>query len=162
MCFIQQISPRYRSPIIQPDHCANGFQVIQKEVQQVLDKNISPQENKRSVFCELRDNANLPPSKKNLTRLEQEGTLFAMVGTRPTAKSIGIARYHLAANSETMQLVRSELRAVPDSASRTKPEQLPYLSAVIAQANRVSFGVTARVCRIAPDEDLRCQNIRYL
>ena len=120
----------------------------------MLDDDISPQENKCSIFRELRDNTNLPPSKKSLTRLEQEGTLLVMAGTRPTAKSIGIARYHLPANPETIQRVRSELRTVPDSASWTEPEQLPYLCAVIAQANRLSFGVTVRVYRIAPDEDL--------
>ena len=78
-----------------------------------------------------------------------------MAGTESTAKSIAIAHFHLLANPEITRRVRAELQTVPSSASWTELEQLPYLSAVIAEANRLSFGVTARVCRIAPDEDLR-------
>ena len=54
-----------------------------------------------------------------------------------------------------MARLRSELRTVPETASWPELEQLPYLSAVIAEGNRLSFGVTARVCRIAPDEALQ-------
>ena len=90
-----------------------------------------------------------------MTRLEQEGTLLVMAGTESTAKSIAIAHFHLIANPEIMQRVRAELRNVSESASWTELEQLPYLSGVIAEGNRLPFGVTARVCRIAPDEDLR-------
>lgn len=78
-----------------------------------------------------------------------------MAGTESTAKSIGIAHYHLLANPAIMQRVRVKLKTVSTSASWTDLEQLPYLSAVIAEANRLSFGVTARVCRIAPDEELQ-------
>lgn len=130
-------------------------QAIRAEIQQVLNHDASTKENKRSIFCELRDNASLPQSEKGLTRLEQEGTLLVMAGTESTAKSIGIAHFHLLANPDIMQRVRAELKTVSDSASWTELEQLPYLSAVIAEANRLSFGVTARVCRIAPDEELR-------
>lgn len=120
----------------------------------MLDHDLSTKETKRSIFRELRDNPSLPPSEKSLTRLEQEGTLLVMAGTECTAKSIGIAHYHLLANPAIMQRVRTELKTVPNSASWTELEQLPYLSATIAEANRLSFGVTARVCRIAPDEEL--------
>lgn len=130
-------------------------QAIRAEIQQVLDHDPSTEkENKRSIFCELRDNPSLPHSEKSLTRLEQEGTLLVMAGTESTAKSIGIAHFHLLANPAIMQHVRAELETVSNSASWNELEQLPYLSAVIAEANRLSFGVTARVCRIAPDEEL--------
>ena len=121
----------------------------------MLDHNRAFKMNKRSIFHELRDNAALPPSEKSLTRLEQEGTLLVMAGTESTAKSIGIAHFHLLSNPEIMQRVRAELKTVSDEASWTELEQLPYLNGVVAEANRLSFGVTARVCRIAPDEDLR-------
>lgn len=54
-----------------------------------------------------------------------------------------------------MTRLRVELQTVPETATWTELEQLPYLSAVIAEGNRLSFGVTARVCRIAPDDALR-------
>lgn len=77
------------------------------------------------------------------------------LGTESTAKSIVITHYHLMVNPQMMARVRDELHTVPEHASWTEPEQLPYLSACIAEGNRLSFGVTAHVCRIAPDETLR-------
>ena len=55
--------------------------------------------------------------------------------------------------------VRSELRTVSENASWSELEWLPYLSACIAEGNRLSFGVTARFCRIAPDETLNYKGV---
>ena len=95
--------------------------------------------------------------RKKGWRVWSKSTLLVMAGTRWAAKSISIAICHLPANPETMQRVRSELGTVSDSASWTEPEQLPYLSAVVAEADRLAFSVTPRVCCIAPNEDLRYQ-----
>ncbi len=78
-----------------------------------------------------------------------------MAGTELTAKSIAIAHFYLLHDPECMRRARAELQTVSESAAWTELEQLPYLSGVIAEGNRLSFGVTARACRIAPDEDLR-------
>ena len=67
---------------------------------------------------------------------------------------MAIAHFHLLNNPKDMSKLRAELRTVPKTASWTQLEQLPYLSGVIAEGNRLSFGVTARVCRIAPNEAL--------
>lgn len=80
--------------------------------------------------------------------------LIDATGTESTAKSMAITHFHLMANPQCMAKLRAELRKVPETASWTELEQLPYLSAVIAEGNRLSFGVTARVCRIAPNEAL--------
>ena len=54
-----------------------------------------------------------------------------------------------------MAKLRAELRTVPETLFWTQLEQLLYLSGVIAEGNRLSFGVTARVFRIASDEALQ-------
>ena len=84
--------------------------------------------------------------------------LTTLTGTESTAKSIAISHFHLLYNPSIMARLRAELRTVPEAATWTELEQLPYLSAVIAEGNRLSFGVTARVCRIAPDEALQYEN----
>ena len=66
-----------------------------------------------------------------------------------------ITHFHLISNPPMMAKLRAELGTVHKNASWTELEQLPYLSACIAEGNRLSFGVTARVCRIAPDEALQ-------
>ncbi len=54
--------------------------------------------------------------------------------------------------------LRSELLTIPRTASFTDLEQLPYLGAVIAEGNRLSFGLTKRNTRVAPDEVLHYEN----
>lgn len=68
---------------------------------------------------------------------------------------MAITHFHLISDPAMMAKLRAELGTVHENASWTELEQLPYLSACIAEGNRLSFGVTARVCRIAPDEALQ-------
>ena len=71
---------------------------------------------------------------------------------------MAITHFHLISNPPMLARLRAELRTVHEDSSWTELEQLPYLSACIAEGNRLSFGVTARVCRIAPDEALQYKN----
>ncbi|RAH72013.1 cytochrome P450 [Aspergillus aculeatinus CBS 121060] len=104
---------------------------------------------KESVFDSVLDNPTLPDTEKTLLRLGQEGTLLALAGTESPAQTLAVAFYHLLANPVLLAKLRQELRTVPASASWTQLEQLPYLSAVIEESNRLPFGVTARTARIA-------------
>ncbi|KAL4953185.1 cytochrome P450 [Aspergillus filifer] len=119
-----------------------------KELGVAADKPVGPT-GKESVYDSVLDNPNLPASEKSLLRLEQEGALLALAGTESPAQTLNIIFYHLLANPALLEKLRNELRAVPASASWTQLEQLPYLSAVIEEGNRLSFGVTARAARIA-------------
>lgn len=56
-------------------------QRISEDIEQVLhDSSDVKRGKKRSIFYELRDNPNLPPSEKSSLRLEHEGTLLVMAG----------------------------------------------------------------------------------
>jgi cytochrome P450 len=55
---------------------------------------------------------------------------------------------------ECMAKLRAELQTVPEDASWTQLEKLPYLTGVIFEGLRLAMGVTARLARIAPDESL--------
>ena len=76
-------------------------------------------------------------------------------GTESTAKTLTVIMYHLCVNPALRTRLRAELATVPRPASWTQLEQLPYLSGVVHEGNRLSFGVTQRTARIAPDETLR-------
>lgn len=95
------------------------------------------------------DNPILPAPEKALLRLEQEGALLVLAGTESPAKSLNMVFYHLLANAQILSRLREELSTVARPASWTQLEQLPYLTAVIEEAHRLSFGVTARTARIA-------------
>jgi len=104
---------------------------------------------KESVYDSVLDSPVLPPPEKSLLRLEQEGALLVLTGTESPAKSLNIIFYYLLANPSVLGKLRAELSTVPTPASWSKLEQLPYLSAIIEEGNRLSFGVTARTARIA-------------
>lgn len=104
---------------------------------------------KESVFHSVLDNPVLTAPEKTLLRLEQEGALLVLAGTESPAKSLNMILYHLLANPEILLKLRTELRTVSQPASWTQLEQLPYLTAVIEESHRLSFGVTARTARIA-------------
>ncbi|CAG8956484.1 hypothetical protein HYFRA_00003870 [Hymenoscyphus fraxineus] len=104
---------------------------------------------KESVYDSVLDNPNLPPSEKSLLRLEQEGALLVLAGTESPAKTLNTIFYHILANPTIFTRLRAEINTLPRTAAWTQLEQLPYLSAVIEEGNRLSFGVTAREARIA-------------
>ncbi|KAL3481678.1 cytochrome P450 [Aspergillus californicus] len=104
---------------------------------------------KESVYDSVLDNPVLPASEKTLLRLEQEGALLALAGTESPAQTLNVIFCHILASPTIVTKLRDELRTVPTSASLTELEQLPYLSAIIEEGNRLSFGVTARAARIA-------------
>ncbi len=153
------------------------LQKVRAQVAQVLSDPSNTQEkantdSRKTIFYELRDTPLLPPSEKTLDRLMHEGLLLVAAGmppyhtqptplnqtiqltTRPgseaTAKSLYVTHYHLLANPSVMTKLRTELSTLPPTASWTDLEQLPYLTAVITEGNRLNFGLTMRNCRTAP------------
>ena len=106
---------------------------------------------KESVYSSVLKNPNLPQSEKSLLRLEQEGALLVLAGAESPAQTLNVIFYHLLASPSILRALQNELDTVPDPATWNQLEQLPYLSAVIEEGNRLSFGVTARTARIAPE-----------
>ena len=133
------------------------------------------QDERKTIFYELHDNKSLPPEEKSLHRLMHEGLLLVAAGrsglyyspllskvmlinisgSESTAKSLVITHYHLLANPHIMKKLRKELKTLSPTASWAELEQLPYLTGVITEGNRLSFGLTGRNCRVAPTETLR-------
>ncbi|KAE8360994.1 cytochrome P450 [Aspergillus caelatus] len=103
---------------------------------------------KESVYESVLDNPNLPASEKALQRLEQEGALLTLAGTESPAQTLNIIFYHLLANPSLLTKLRNELDTLPSPSTWAQLEKLPYLSTLIEEGNRLSFGVTARAARI--------------
>ncbi|KAI3322538.1 cytochrome P450 [Xylariaceae sp. AK1471] len=126
---------------------------IRSEIDSILAHQPSPDDTP-SIFTHLRDSADLPESEKSAERLEDEATLMIMAGTYSPMLSLVIAHYHLLTRPDFMSKLRSELATHRKSAAAATPaqlEQLPYLSAIIQEAHRLSFGLTGRNPRVCPD-----------
>ncbi|KAL9622283.1 MAG: hypothetical protein Q9160_003294 [Pyrenula sp. 1 TL-2023] len=138
-----------------------GIMKSKSSTEKELRKPLDPA-GKESVYSSVLDNPILPPAEKTLLRLEQEGALLALAGTESPAKTLSITLYHLAANPSMVRKLRAELSTVPTPLSWSQLEQLPYLSAILEEGNRLSFGVTARTARIAPDQQLTYSPSEYV
>ncbi|KUJ20796.1 cytochrome P450 [Mollisia scopiformis] len=109
----------------------------------------------RTIFHELRDSG-LPPEEKTMARLCDEGQILTGAGSETTAKALTTATFYLLEHKQSLEKLKHELKDVaPDADTSAKLSQLPYLSAMIAEALRLSHGVTTRLPRIATDEIMR-------
>lgn len=100
----------------------------------------------------------LPASEKSATRLWQDGQVTVIAGTLTTAWALSVTTFHLLTLPDVLRTLKAELAAAMPDPAVAPPlatlEQLPYLTAVIQEGLRLSCGVSSRLSRIAPDEDL--------
>ena len=100
---------------------------------------------------------NLPKPEKNTYRIGEEAMALIGAGTETTSWTLSVALFYLLSQPDTLQKLQKELEKAggyPDSIpSYSSLEQVSYLSAVIAEALRVGYGVVSRLAR-APHEPL--------
>lgn len=108
----------------------------------------------RTIFHELLT-GDLPEREKRLERLWQEGQIVIGAGTETTAWSLSAMLFYVLNDPRILRNLQNELfAAIPDPKERvpcSDLEQLPYLSAVICEGLRLSYGVSTRLQRINPD-----------
>lgn len=109
----------------------------------------------------------LPPQEKTLARMTADAGTIMVAGTLTTTFYLALATYYLLASPGVLRRLKEELRAalgapLPPGAllgtSRMvrleELEKLPYLTAVIQEAFRLSYGSSSRLQRAAPEEEL--------
>lgn len=110
-----------------------------------------------TIFHDILE-SNLPPEEKELDRLWQEGQTVIGAGTETTAWTLSVIIYHVLANPDIHDRLQSELTDVfldaGGSPSFNRLETLPYLSAVVSEGLRLSFGVTTHLQRVSPDQPM--------
>ncbi|KAN0069103.1 Cytochrome P450 [Elaphomyces granulatus] len=103
------------------------------------------------VFQELLD-SNLPQEDKNLVRLRSEGVVLVSAGLDTVRATLEIGTFHLLQQPRIMQKLRKELLTVypdpGDPPSLPVLEKLPYLTAVIYESLRLSYGTASRLPRV--------------
>jgi len=106
----------------------------------------------KTVFHEIL-NSSLPAQEKTVDRLWQEAEIVTIAGTETSAWTLAVVTYYLLSSPEALKKLRTEILAVKEEPVGWKQlEQLPYLSAVVNEGLRLSFGVTTRLVRACPDE----------
>jgi cytochrome P450 len=110
-----------------------------------------------TIFHELIHTSELPPEEKTLQHLVEEGQSVVGAGIVTTSHYLNTTAYHIIANHDVLAKLKAELKqAMPDGKlpSWQKLERLPYLTAVIFEGYRISYGVAHRLQRVSPHEPL--------
>ncbi|OKL60205.1 hypothetical protein UA08_04932 [Talaromyces atroroseus] len=114
---------------------------------------------KKSIFDALNDPELLAPEERTIDRLQDEGQILLGAGSETTAKSLTVIALHLLRDPSVLERLRGELKTVmpttTSTASWTELEKLPFLTAVIKEGLRLSYGVTTRLPRVSPTEALQ-------
>ncbi len=111
-----------------------------------------------TVFKELLD-SDLQHDEVTVQRLAEEAQTVVAAGQVTTAHFLKMTSFHVLANPEIHRKLKQELKSVIPAGDENLPplsklEQLPYLSAVISEGFRKSYGVTQRLPRVSPDAPL--------
>ncbi|KAL2061155.1 hypothetical protein VTL71DRAFT_7428 [Oculimacula yallundae] len=133
---------------------------IQARCQKVIDERkvegaVKPQH--QTIFHEILA-SNLPPREKTVDRLMQEGHILIGAGAETTAWTLSVIVFHVLSDPDINSRLKVEMNELVDRSGRkpslTQLEQLPYLSAIISEGLRLSFGITAHLQRVSPDQAL--------
>lgn len=133
-----------------------------KQISLTLEARKSGGKKADTIFNSILDSG-LPESELSVNRLQQEAISVTGAGIETTMRGLSVATYHILANPDVKTRLLAELKeAIPDASARgtAMPSwdslmQLPYLTAVINEALRFSYGTTQRMPRIAPKTDLQ-------
>ncbi|PLB36812.1 cytochrome P450 [Aspergillus candidus] len=127
-----------------------------REVQVNIAEGKTQSASTKTIFHELLT-GDLPTQEKRIERLGQEGQIVVGAGTETTAWTLSAIAFYLLDNPTVMARLQVELKhAIPDKDNASDQitwnqlEQLPYLSAVITEGLRLSYGVSTRLQRINP------------
>ncbi|KAI5917026.1 putative cytochrome P450 [Camillea tinctor] len=124
----------------------------------VKEKSTGPQQDMHaSIFHEILK-SDLSDAEKAAERLWQEGQAVIGAGTETVSWTLSVLFFYLLRDHKVYNLLMKELEtAIPDPAAQAlwkELEKLPYLSACISEALRVSCGICTRLPRISPDEPI--------
>ena len=137
---------------------AQSLEIV-SQVQSILSHNDDTgSKSHATVFHSLRDDDDLPPSEKSLPRLVAEGSSLVAAGTLTTAHMLSSTTHHILNDPPILSRLMAELEttfpSVATPCSLQNLEQLPYLSAVISEGLRLSYGTIHRLQRVHPNNVL--------
>ncbi|KAH7087028.1 cytochrome P450 [Paraphoma chrysanthemicola] len=140
------------------------LQGIDKETEKLLTtaKASSPnKETPHTIVQEIVDSS-LPPSDKELSRVLNEVQTLVGAGLETVSGVLRLMLYHVFNDAEILQRLRAELKTVDKSPAGTVDlktlEQLPFLTACIMEAMRLSPALASRMARIVPERDIYYEN----
>jgi cytochrome P450 len=111
-----------------------------------------------TVFHHILLNCKLPPEDKTVARLSDDAQVFMQAGTLTTAWVLEVIMFWLISQPDMLKTLKTELKTVMPTNNTVVPlvelERLPYLNAVIKEGLRLTYGVSSRLMRSCPNDEL--------
>ncbi|KAI1873310.1 uncharacterized protein JN550_003563 [Neoarthrinium moseri] len=132
---------------------------IKKNIKKMLvNKDENPGSSK-SVMIEALGDPRIPAEERSLKRLVDEGQVIIFAGTETSSRALATGMFYLLDNKSIIDKVRAELAQlahIPDE-KLTMPqlEPLPYLTGVVKESIRLSYGPITRLPRVFTHETLQ-------
>jgi Cytochrome P450 len=130
-----------------------------EQTQKIMDGGDSDRSAHVTVFHEIWNDPNLPPQEKTISRLLSEADSIVGAGTLTTAHMLSLTVFFLLKDAEVHKKLHAELAAViPEPNTQLDMatlEKLPYLTAVVNEGLRLSYGVMHRLSRVHPKSTLQ-------
>ncbi|KAG0651719.1 Cytochrome P450 monooxygenase [Hyphodiscus hymeniophilus] len=109
----------------------------------------------RTIFSDILE-SDLPDAEKEIQRLSEEASIIASAGSDTIKNAMNVACFHILNNPTIHEALVAELVAVlPDRDTTpvlSQLEALPYLTAIIQESLRLSYGVVQRSPRVSPSQ----------
>ena len=113
----------------------------------------------KTIFYDILTNEQVSPREKETKHLVTEGQAVVGAGTVTTAHTLAILAFHLLDNPHILAKLTAEMKSVKQNTEKgptwQQLEQLPYLTAVMTEGLRLSYGASHRLQRISPDVALK-------
>ncbi|KAF1949228.1 putative P450 monooxygenase [Byssothecium circinans] len=129
-------------------------------------KNATGESDHPTILDSILSSSALPALELTTTRLEDEAFTLLGAGTITTAHTLTTILYYILATPTIKHRLEAELSELHATSSHNMTtldlkslEHRPYLSAVISEGLRLSFGVSHRLPRISPDTPLHYRSI---
>ncbi|KAG8169190.1 hypothetical protein KVR01_001939 [Diaporthe batatas] len=109
----------------------------------------------QTLYTHIQDSNGLPESERSPSRLSAESMALLNAGTETTAWALSVITFYLLSQPEILHRLTRELNQTnPEQKTWQVLEKLPYLSGVVMEGLRLSYGVSGRTPRIATQEEL--------
>ncbi|KAJ5771747.1 hypothetical protein N7520_002276 [Penicillium odoratum] len=126
--------------------------------QKIQNSKVGPKEGKMTIFDAMNDEI-VPAEQRTPEYLVDEGHILLLAGTETTAKTLTTCMFYLLETPSALSKLRTEIKEIQRSTSKPPSwdslQQLPYLTAVVNESLRLSYGLSCRLPRVAPNEALQ-------
>ncbi|KAH9219468.1 cytochrome P450 monooxygenase [Leptodontidium sp. 2 PMI_412] len=129
-------------------------------IENVRNKGAKSTTTETTIFHTLLE-SDLPPSEKTTTRLTEEGITLVGAGSHTVAWALTVGCFHVLSNPYILSTLKSELATINRDDGEalnsvlSQLEKLPFLTGIIKESLRLSYGTSLRLPRIDPEKPMQ-------